>query len=92
MDVLVLTELEKGALGAYEIIQIINEKFGVVMSPASVYSSVYSLERKGLLKGSLRGRTRIYELTEKGKEDLQFLLRANEVVESFIANISTIET
>lgn len=91
MDVLVLTELEKGSLGGYEVIQIINEKFGVVMSPASVYGSLYSMERKGLLKASMRERARVYELTEKGKKSLQFMLRANEELESFITNISAIE-
>ena len=91
MDVLVLSEVNEKPLGGYEIIQNINEKFHIVMSPATVYSSLYSMERKGLLKASFRERTRIYELTEQGREDLQFWLRASEAVESFIADVSEIE-
>lgn len=94
LDVLVSAELARarGPLSAYEVLQMINERFRITMSPAAVYGSIYKMERKGLLKASMKERSRIYELTEKGKESLPFLLRANEEVENFIENISSIET
>lgn len=91
MDVIVLPEIEKGSSSGYDIIQTINDKFGVVLSPSVVYGSLYSMEREGLLKASLRGRARTYELTTKGKENLPFVSRANEELERFIVGISSIE-
>ena len=92
MDVLVLPEIEKGSLSGYDIIQTINDTFGVVLSPSVVYGSLYSMEREGLLKSSVRGRARTYELTTKGKENLPFMSRANEELKNFITGISSIET
>ena len=91
IDVLILAELKKETLGGYDLLSLINQKYRVVISPATVYAALYSLERKGLIKGAANGRARTYELTKKGYMNQQFLARANEELENFITNISMLE-
>lgn len=90
IDVLVIPKIGEEPMSGYDVIQTINDKFGVVLSPSVVYGSLYSMEREGLLRASLRGRARTYELTKKGEENLPFLSKANEELEDFITGISTL--
>jgi DNA-binding PadR family transcriptional regulator len=58
-------------LSGYDAIKIINKKFNLAPSPATVYSAFYSLERKGLVKpiseNSSRHKKRVYMLTQDGQ-------------------------
>ncbi|UCG44816.1 MAG: PadR family transcriptional regulator [Candidatus Bathyarchaeota archaeon] len=90
IDVLVLPKIGREPMSGYDVIQTINDQFGVVLSPSVVYGSLYSMEREGLLKASLRGRARTYELTKKGAENLPFMSKANEELEDFITNIASL--
>jgi len=67
-DVLLLKYIrENGRLGGYDFINWMIENYGVFLSAGTVYSKLYSLERKGLVKGELVERRRQFTLTAKGK-------------------------
>jgi DNA-binding PadR family transcriptional regulator len=67
LNILVLLEMTKREnISGYDIIDLVNIKFSEPISPGTVYSTLYSIERKGLIYGETDGRKTVYKLTEKG--------------------------
>ena len=87
MDFLILLNLRKGPMSGYDIITMIFENFGFLPSSGSIYSTLYSLEREGLIKGYWDGKKRIYTLTLKGKEAARIFLTLSSSIENLILNI-----
>jgi DNA-binding PadR family transcriptional regulator len=87
MDILVLTEMKKGSLSGYDVIGLIHQKFGILLSSGTVYSLLYSLERNGLIKGVWNQRKRVYILTEKGEQNTKVITNANEEIQNFLRNM-----
>jgi DNA-binding PadR family transcriptional regulator len=88
IDILALKELErKSAISGYDLITLIHRRFGVTVSSGTVYSVLYSLERVGLVKGTLDSRKRIYTLTDKGKEALQTIRKEKTEVQRLTSTI-----
>jgi len=73
LDILILTQLEKNSLSGYDITGLINDKFGVFISPGTVYNTLHSLETKQLIEGMWRDKKRIYKLSKKGKDFLKVI-------------------
>lgn len=88
MDILVLTEMKKGSLSGYDVIALLHRRFGILLSSGTIYSLLYSLERDGLIKGVWNQRKRVYELTEKGEQNIKVITKANEEIQNFLRNIS----
>jgi DNA-binding PadR family transcriptional regulator len=89
MDILILTEMKKEAsLSGYDVIGLVHKKFGVFVSSGTIYSLLYSLERDGLIKGVWNDRKRVYELSEKGEQNIEVITKANEEIQNFLRNIS----
>ncbi len=69
LDILILIEMKKqGNLSGYDITAFVNSKFGGVLSPGTVYATLYTVERKGLIEGENDGRKTVYKLTPLGQE------------------------
>ena len=92
MEILILAEMKKGALSGYDVIGLVHKKFDVFVSSGTVYSLLYSLERDGLIKGVWDDRKRVYELSEKGEQNMEIITKANGEIQNFIRNISTLGT
>jgi len=71
-------------MSGYDIISLIYRKFRVLPGSGSVYSLLYSMERKGLIRGTWDERRRIYVLTAKGEETLKAALNSHEGIENFM--------
>jgi DNA-binding PadR family transcriptional regulator len=68
LDVLILVEMKKQTcLTGYDVIEFVNKKSGEMISPGTVYSTLYLIERKVFIKGDWNGRKTIYTLTKTGK-------------------------
>jgi DNA-binding PadR family transcriptional regulator len=88
IDILALKELEReSAVSGYDLITLIHRRFDVTVSSGTVYSALYSLERVGLVKGTLDSRKRIYTLTDKGKEALQTIRKAKVEIQRLTSTI-----
>jgi DNA-binding PadR family transcriptional regulator len=87
MDMLVLAELQEKALSGYDIITLIHKRFNVLVSSGTVYSLLYSLERKGLVNAEMDQRKRVYTLTDKGKQTLETVGRANAEIKGLVQNL-----
>ena len=73
IDILILTELEKNTLSGYDITRLINDRFGIFISPGTIYNTLHSLETRNFIEGIWRDKKRVYKLTNKGKEFLKVI-------------------
>lgn len=89
LDVLILLELEnsKRAMGGYDVIALVHKKFDIHLSPGTVYSCVYFLERNGLIKGDRFKRKKVYVLTEKGEETIKTILNLKNKILGLMVNL-----
>lgn len=87
MDIFILAELKNRPSSGYDFIGIMHKKFGILISSGTVYSSLYSLERDGLIKGVPSSRKRVYILTEKAERDIKTIMKANDQIQSLLRNI-----
>lgn len=85
LDLIILMEVRnKSGLSGYDIMILLNTKFKTLISSGTIYSNVYSLERKGLLKGISDERKTIFALTDQGEEFLNSLKNAREALIEFV--------
>jgi DNA-binding PadR family transcriptional regulator len=88
MDICILRELEQEtSISCYDAMLLIHKKFGVLISPGTVYSAVYSLERRGLVGCTQNHGRAVYMITEKGKEMLEDLKKAKSELNALWANL-----
>jgi len=87
MDMLILAELQQKPLSGYDIISLVHRRFNVLVSSGTVYSMLYSLERKGLVTADMDNRKRVYTLTEKGEQTLETVGRANMEINGLVQNL-----
>ena len=86
LDILILVEMKKQSnLSGYDVTAFVNNKFGGILSPGTVYATLYSMERKGLIEGKSDGRKTVYELTQQGNEVTELMKDTyNEQMTDFI--------
>ena len=87
MDMLILAELQEKPLSGYDIISLIHKRFNVLVSSGTVYSLLYSLERKGLVIADVDQRKRVYTLTAKGEQTLETVEKANDEINGLVQNL-----
>jgi DNA-binding PadR family transcriptional regulator len=69
LDMLILAMLNGKSTYGYHIIAAIHTEFGILLSPASLYPLLHTLENGKLIEANTeRGKT-VYRLTQKGKEN-----------------------
>ena len=87
LDIFILAQVDKSPQGGYAIISLIHKKFDVLVSSGTVYSTLYSLERDGLINGEFDKRKRVYKLTGKGRETLDSVKKANGEIQNLLKNV-----
>jgi DNA-binding PadR family transcriptional regulator len=78
LDILILIEMKKqkeNTLGGYDITGFINNRFGGILSPGTVYATLYAMERRGVIAGSSDGKKTVYALTEKGDQVVSMMMQ-----------------
>lgn len=88
MDFLILKERENGHnLSGYDVIAFMHKKFDLLVSPGTAYALLYSMERKGLIKGVMEGKRRVYRLSEKGQKIIENILKHGEEIQWLVKSI-----
>ena len=77
LDWVIMSEMKKRPLSGYDVILHVDKKFNYLVSSGTVYATLYSMERKGLIELLQEGKKRTYKLSEKG-------LRMIDVIDGFI--------
>ena len=86
LDVMILGALVRKPMSGYDFVLLTSNEFYVTISPATIYSTLYSMERKGLIEGGDQKRERctssrrVYTLTPKGKETLNNIVETKEEI------------
>jgi DNA-binding PadR family transcriptional regulator len=81
MDIIILKHLKNNhPMSGYDVIKYLHKNFHMLPSPGAVYSLLYSLERKNLIKGNTNQGKRVYKLTNRGEE----LLREISITRNYI--------
>jgi DNA-binding PadR family transcriptional regulator len=73
LDVIILAKLQESStfLGGYDIMVLVHQEFGVLISSGTVYACLYSMERDGLIEGKHIRNKRAYTLTTKGENKIK---------------------
>lgn len=91
MEIFILAQLRMKAMSGYDIIASIHKVFGIMVSPGTVYTRIYRMERDGLIEGNTDEKKRIYMLTEKGEKIIEDVLNAKkpilEFIDEFLGNL-----
>jgi PadR family transcriptional regulator PadR len=93
LDMIVLQLIDSKPMHGYQIITKIRRSFGVYFGPSTIYPLLIALEKKGYLVSrwnteSERPR-KIYELTNEGKNMLNFTAKSLDVICNKIARDTT---
>lgn len=85
LDVVVSTELRKsGSMSGYDIMKLIHGTHDIPISPGTVYSLLYSLERRKIVVGEWAEGKRIYTLTQEGERVVDAILRSKDELLKFV--------
>lgn len=87
IDVIILNRLRDVPSSGYDLIQYIHRKSDMLISPGTVYSRLYLMERKGLAEGRMMGKKRIYQITSKGLVYIETLYNNSETILRFIGEL-----
>jgi DNA-binding PadR family transcriptional regulator len=67
----ILSSLKEKKLYGWEIRSLIDKKFNFKPGLITPYRVLYRLEKQGFVKSKVKEKRRVYEITEKGKEELE---------------------
>jgi len=92
LDLIILDRVESVPyINGYAIIEYIFQKFNILVSSGSVYSTLYAMEREGLIEGAWKGRKRIYNITPEGKEIIKTIREQFNLITSLFREVITQE-
>jgi len=99
IDLLILISLNsyRGQIGGYDVIKYLQLKYHFLPSAGTVYSCLYHMEKRGLLRGKQNGKKRVYTLTKHGAETAKAIINlveklGGEVVGAlFLVELSALE-
>jgi DNA-binding PadR family transcriptional regulator len=85
LDLVVLVALKnQNGLTGYDIMIGAKKRFDTLVSPGAIYPILYSLERKGLVKGVSDGKKTSYVLSDKGEEYLNVFKGSRKELTEFM--------
>lgn len=85
MDLIILNHLKNDPfVSGYEIMMYFHKKFDVFVSPGTIYSALYSLERRNLVEAKDDQGRRTYVLTKEGEREIQSMKDSIDAVLSSI--------
>lgn len=67
----ILSLLKRREIYGWEIPKMIEEQFNFKPGKITPYRVLYRLEKTGYVKSKIKERRRVYEITEKGKNELE---------------------
>jgi len=91
LDIIVLAKLISGDCNGYALIKYIYQRDKILVGSGSLYSTLYAMERKGLIKGEWIERSRIYHITPEGKEAIQTVAEKIDYLKSLFSYLQPID-
>ena len=88
---MILAELRKHSLTGYDVMLFVHSRHHFLVSSGTIYSVLYSLERKGLVSGTCTDCKRVYRLTDKGEKAIRAILGANDRLRNLASSLLKME-
>lgn len=79
LDLLLLGHFKKTHFSGYDAIMFIHKEFGFLLSSGTVYSTLYSMERKKLVTSFKPNNKNLFEITNEGRMLLEIVSSASEI-------------
>ncbi len=67
LDITVIAHFSDKPFSGYDVLTFLKSEFDVKLSSGTVYSTLYAMERQGLIEGFDSESKRMYKVTERGK-------------------------
>jgi DNA-binding PadR family transcriptional regulator len=74
-------------MSGYDMILFFQRRHKLLLSPGSVYSTLYALERKGLVEGNATSEKRVYKLSKKGQARIEEVLNNRENIQLYVESL-----
>ena len=87
LDVLIIERIRDAEYSGYDLLSYFHEYFNIMISPGTLYSTLYSLERKGHIQAREEGRKRVYSLTSEGEEVLKEIDESKDSLGNFFSQL-----
>jgi DNA-binding PadR family transcriptional regulator len=88
LDIIILFELKQHTeLSGYDMAMLQKQKFGISLSPGTVYSTLYAVERRGLIAPHVATKKTTYVLTEAGEKALENFYQNNFELLDFMKKV-----
>jgi len=87
MNIVILGQLRNKPMSGYDVIEFIHRKFHVLVSSGTIYSTLYSMKRDGLIECMWGQSKRVYILTDKGEETIKAILNLREKILGLMVNL-----
>lgn len=92
LDIIIICELkEQSELSGYDLATLEKQKFGITLSPGTVYSTMYAMERRGLITPHPNGKKTTYVLSPLGEKALENIKRCSSELVEFMKCLFPIE-
>ena len=89
LDLIILDRAESAYINGYAIIEYVFRKFNILVSSGVVYSTLYAMEREGLIEGAWSGRKRVYRITPEGKKVIKTIRERFDIINSIFQELIT---
>ena len=88
LDLVISTELRRsGQMSGYDLVKLIHGTYDILISPGTVYSILYTLERRRIIAGEWEEGRRIYTLTEKGEKIAETIMGLKKELLMFVEHL-----
>lgn len=79
LEGVILHRLRDRQLSGYDLLKTLQNDYNLLVSPGTMYSTIYALEREGFIESTQNGRKRVYQLTDKGKTTIQIISQSKNL-------------
>jgi DNA-binding PadR family transcriptional regulator len=84
LDIIVIAHFQQEPFSGYDVVQFAHTKFDILLSPGTVYSTLYSMEREKLLVSFNEPYKKIFRTTEKGMHMVKVAMSTEELGAFFV--------
>jgi DNA-binding PadR family transcriptional regulator len=86
LDIIIVMHFKQEPFSGYDVIQFVHKQLNVLLSPGTIYSTLYAMERDDLLVTFMVPNRRMFKATEKGLR-LPKLLSSPDEIAAFLAKV-----
>jgi DNA-binding PadR family transcriptional regulator len=80
LDIVIIMHFEQETFSGYDVILFVHKQLGVMLSPGTIYATLYAMERNQFLISANGETKRVFRATEKGLRLAKLLSSPEEII------------